>query len=55
MGSSLRLVVTVVADQQNGVTLLSVANGLQMHLGHQRARSVDGAQVARLGNVANLG
>ena len=45
---------TVVADQQDPLVLLGEAHGLAVHLGHQRARGVDGAQVA-LGGLLDDG
>ena len=43
------LVVPFMPDEHNGVALLGEADRFEVHLGHQRAGGVDGAQLARLG------
>src|SRR5437762_1111305 len=48
------LVVILVADQDDRVALARVANRLEVHLGHERARRVDHPQAAALGLPAHL-
>ncbi len=45
----------LVADQDDGVTLTGVLDRLEMHLGDQGARGVDGKQAPLASLVANLG
>ncbi len=49
------LLVPLVADQQNRVSVGGVAARLDMHLRHERARGVDRVQPARLGVAVHLG
>ena len=49
------LVVPLVADQQDRVALLGVADRFQVDLGHQRAGGVDGPQLPLAGDAADLG
>ena len=44
-----------VPDQHDGVVLAGVADRLEVHLGHQRARGVDHAQPAALGFITHRG
>src|SRR5699024_3012686 len=52
-GRALDLLVTVVTDQQDVVVVAGETLGLVVHLGHQRAGRIDGAQLAVLGRLAH--
>ena len=54
-GGALDLLVALVADKQDVVAVAGEALGLVVHLGHQRAGSVEGEQVTVLGGVAHRG
>ncbi len=49
------LIVALVADQDDRVSLASVADGLEVDLDHERAGGVDGDKLASAGLVADLG